>query len=362
MHLTYDMRIGGTEMVIKNIIQGSASESLIHSIYCIEEPLGPWGQELQQNGIQITSCNRQPGFDTNLISAIRKHIKQHKIDVLHCHQYTPWIYGCIAAMFTSTKVIFTEHGRFYPDFGTWKRKLVNPILCKFTDAITSISAATKQALVVHENISSGRIEVIYNGIENVLVEGTNLSELRSELSIEDNDFVFGTIARLDPIKNHRLMLAAFAEVVKDINNCKLIIVGDGDERKNIETWIDELQLNGKVILTGYDPKPAKYLAMFDIYLLSSLSEGTSMTLLEAMSLGKASVVTDAGGNPEIIRNEYNGYVTPNDQVKPFALAMKALITDNNLKATFGKNAQTRFNQEFSLSQMCRQFKELYLTK
>jgi hypothetical protein len=115
MHLTYDMRIGGTEMVIKNLIEGSDPALFDMSIYCIETPIGPWGIEMQNLGLPITSTSREPGFDTSLIFAIRKHLKTNSIKILHCHQYTPWIYGVLAAFGTKTKVIFTEHGRFYPD-------------------------------------------------------------------------------------------------------------------------------------------------------------------------------------------------------------------------------------------------------
>ena len=91
LHITYDMRIGGTEMVIKNIIEGNNPDDITMSIYCLETPLGPWGKALQQDGIEITTTPRQPGFDTRLIKAIRQHIKQHNIDIVHCHQYTPWV-------------------------------------------------------------------------------------------------------------------------------------------------------------------------------------------------------------------------------------------------------------------------------
>ena len=94
----------------------------------------------------------QPGFDTSLIAAIRRHIKTNNIDIIHCHQYTPWVYGVLAAFGTKTKVVFTEHGRFYPDTSSRKRKLLNPLLHKLTTATTAISSATKQALVEFENI------------------------------------------------------------------------------------------------------------------------------------------------------------------------------------------------------------------
>lgn len=362
LHITFDMRIGGTEMVIKNLIEGADITLFDMSIFCIEQPLGPWGIDLQKDGLKIVTKARQPGFDISLIFAIRKHIKDNQIDVIHCHQYTPWVYGVLAAIGTKTQVIFTEHGRFYPDSSSWKRKLINPWLCRITDHITSISKATKQALIEFENIPEDRIEVLYNGISRPLADPVKASQLRQKLNISQNTIVLGTIARLDPIKNHRMMLEAFSLVVKLYPETILVIVGDGEERQNIEEQIQKLDIKNKVILTGYDPQPQHYLALMDIFLLSSLSEGTSMTLLEAMALQKPCVVTDAGGNSEIVQQDINGIVTPNDKTEDYAKGILQLLSDPHKKAEFGEKSRVIFNEKFNINTMSASFERLYRSK
>ncbi|RDV29198.1 glycosyltransferase [Alteromonas aestuariivivens] len=359
LHITYDMRIGGTEMVIKNIIEGTDPSEFDMSIFCIEAPLGPWGKELQESGIAITTHERQPGFDTSLVKTIRKHILENQIDVVHCHQYTPWVYGALAAAFTKAKVIFTEHGRFYPDSSSWKRKLVNPLLMKFTNQVTAISKATKEALVEFEYIPRDKIEVIYNGIKPLEVDMSKVPETKEALGIPKDAKVLGTIARFDPIKNHAMMLDAFALVLKEFPDTWLVMVGDGDERQNIEAKIASLGIGHRVVLTGYQPNPADLQAAMDIFLLSSLSEGTSMTLLEAMSLGKPCVVTDAGGNAEIIKNSVNGFVTENQNEQPFAAAINQIIHSNSLSAEMGSKAEQRFYNKFPVSQMSQKYCSLY---
>jgi glycosyltransferase involved in cell wall biosynthesis len=388
MHITYDMRIGGTEMVIKNIIDGltqpknntecNSQDGLIGnpqsqdpqlkpqadydfkmSVLCIESPLGPFSEELKQNGIEFFELNRQPGFDTNLIKQIRRTIKNNQVDIIHCHQYTPWVYGVIAAAFTKTKVIFTEHGRFYPDSSTWKRKLINPILNLFTDQVTAISKATKEALVAFENIPEKSIDVVYNGIAPLEVLKPDIDKLRKELSIHVLHKVLGTIARFDPIKNHTMMLEAFSLVLEQKPNTTLIIVGDGEERNNIETCINQLNISENVILTGYQTAPKNHLALIDIFLLSSLSEGTSMTLLEAMSLAKPCVVTDAGGNPEIIEHGVNGLVTQNNNTEDYGKAILALLSDSSLISTMGVASKARFNALFYNSIMIESYQKIY---
>lgn len=359
LHLTYDMHIGGTEMVIKNIIEGSDNDLFEMSIFCIEEPLGPWGIELQQKGGEIHCHARKPGFDTSLIKAIRNYLKLNKIDVIHCHQYTPWVYGALAAFGLKAKVVFTEHGRFYPDSGSWKRRLVNPWLCRITNVMTSISGATKEALVEFENIPSQKIEIIYNGIAPLEINNNEVSALRQALGIPSGATILGTVARLDPIKNHTMMLRAFVQVLKEHPESKLLIVGDGEERQNIENLICRLNLESKVILTGYKADPKNYMALMDIFLLPSLSEGASMTLLEAMSLSKPCVVTDAGGNKELIGNDVNGCVTPNNSAVEYAKALTSLMGDPVRIEKYAENSLKRYKELFHYQRMTACYRELY---
>lgn len=359
LHITYDMRIGGTEMVIKNIIDGCDKTKFVMSVLCIESPLGPFAKDLINDGIPFYELNRQPGFDKKLIANIRKTIQQNNIDILHCHQYTPWVYGVIAAALTKTKVIFTEHGRFYPDSSTWKRKLINPILNLFTDKITVISKATKLALNEFENIPTKDIDVIYNGIAPLHFDKNKATKLRATLNIPNNHIVLGTVARFDPIKNHTMMLEAFTKVLKVIPNCTLLMVGDGEERANIEQCITKLGITKNVILAGYEPKPAEHIALMDTFLLSSLSEGTSMTLLEAMSIGKPCVVTDAGGNPEIIQNNENGFVTQNDNACQFAEKIILLINNPELTRKYAISALSIYQKNFALSLMSHKYTQVY---
>lgn len=357
MHVTYDMRIGGTEMVIKNIIEGNSDANIEMSIYCIEAPLGPWGEDLKASGTQITVEERQPGFDKSLISKIRRHIKDNDIDILHCHQYTPWVYGTLAAAFTKTKVIFTEHGRFYPDSTNWKRRIVNPLLLTLTSRVTAISKATKDALSEFEFIPAHTIEVVYNGIEPLEVNTTKHETIR-HLGLPNDAFIFGTVARMDPIKNQIMMVNAFAEVTKSAANTYLVFVGDGEMRSTLESLVETLGLEDKVVFTGYQSNPKALIEAFDVFLLSSLSEGTSMTLLEAMSLKKPCVVTDAGGNAEVIRHNHNGFVCKNDNLGEFTENMLKIKNKEQI-LQFSSNAFTTFNQNFTVTGMLTKYQHLY---
>ncbi len=164
LHVTFDMSIGGAQQVIRQLVENMDNSRFNCEIVCIDNRLGEIGQMMREQGGTIHLLDRQPGFDLKLVYQINKLIRERNIHILHCHQYSPYVYGLLASIFSKARVIFTEHGRFYPDYGTWKRKLINPVFSLVTSKITAISKATKNALVEHENFNPNKIEVVYNGI------------------------------------------------------------------------------------------------------------------------------------------------------------------------------------------------------
>jgi len=360
LHLTYHMGIGGTEQVIYQLVNHADKSLFDNSIACIEGEVGPIGQKLQQTGTTFHVLDRVPGFDNALIKAIRKLLQQNQIDIIHCHQYTPFVYGLFAAMFSKTKVIFTEHGRFHPDRYSWKRRMINPLLGLATYSITAISEATKIALAEYEWFPKKSIRVIYNGIEASELPAASATR-DNELGLSDDNLVFGTITRFDTIKNLPMMINAFADIYQKNPSARLLLVGDGDQRPQIEELVSRLKIKPAVIFTGFQTNTKKYMDLIDVYVLSSFSEGTSMTLLEAMSLSKCCVVTAVGGNVEIIQDQQNGLVIESDNTAELAEKMAMLMQDPQLRQQLGAAANNTFNEKFDLNQMIQQFKHLYLS-
>lgn len=359
LHVTYDMRIGGTEQVIRNLLRATDPTQVAMEIFCIEEPLGPWGEALRNEGVNIHSCTRRPGFDLRVVRALRRCLRRRAIDVVHCHQYTPWVYGALAALGTRTGVMFTEHGRFYPDRAIPKRRCVNPLLARATGHLTAISEATREALVRYEYLPADRIEVIYNGIEGFVPDPEGVAALKKTHGIPAGAPVLGTIARLDPIKNHRMLLAAFRHLLEEHPDTRLLLVGDGEERQHLMRQIAEGGMAERVIMPGYIDDPRTWLDAMDIFLLSSFSEGTSMTLLEAMSLGKPCVVTDVGGNREIVEAGANGLIVPSDDTVAYAGAISGLLGDGARANAFAGASRARFGARFTSSAMATAYRRVY---
>ena len=275
-------------------------------------------------------------------------------------------YGALAAVGLPTKVVFTEHGRFYPDVYTWKRRVVNQLLARLTDAIVSISEATRQALIEFEWLPAKQISVIYNGMT-LDTETANAAEARQAINtispgfVSEGDVVIGTVARLDSIKNHALMIRTITRLHKNHPKCRLVIVGDGPERKNLEELVEKLEINNAVLFTGFKNNTPDYIASFDIFLLTSDSEGTSMTLLEAMAFATPCIVTRVGGNPELIQHDKNGLLIERNSDDQLYNAIESLLANRQTGLTLGAQARDDFDSRFELRHMIKGYDELYVS-
>lgn len=359
MHLTFDMGIGGTEQVIRQLILGTDKDKFKQQICCIEGEIGALGLQLQSAGVAVQALSRTPGFDWSLIKTLRQILRQANIDILHCHQYTPWVYGWAAALGTKTKVVFTEHGRFFPDRYRWKAWLVNKIMAATTYKITAISTATKTALEQYEFISGKRIQVIYNGIEAISAAEDAKQAVRTALGITADSRIIGTVARLDPIKNQAMMIKAFAQLAQKDAHLILLIVGDGPERHALVNLAEELKISSRVIFAGFQSPATNYMAIMDIFLLPSLSEGTSMTLLEAMSLGIPCIVSDVGGNAEVVLANKSGIVLTENSEQPLVTAVRYYLEHDEARNQAAEYAKSRFESHFSAIKMVESFTEIY---
>ncbi|MFW0778339.1 MAG: glycosyltransferase [Rickettsiales bacterium] len=353
------MGIGGTEQVIRQLVTGLPADRFQNQILCIDGHIGEIGRQIQKEGKEVFGIARGKGFDLSLVKKIRQKIQEKDIDIVHCHQYTPWVYGWLAARGTKARVIFTEHGRFHPDRYRYKAMLINPLIAMMTSSVVAISEATRSALAKYEFIPKQKIRVIYNGIRGLEVRPDEVHALRESLGVTDTELLLGTVARLDPVKNQALMLTALAQILPEYPSARLLLVGDGPDRDNLEQLAGKLAIADRTIFTGFREEPASYLAAMDLFLLSSHTEGTSMTLLEAMSLGITAVATRVGGNPEIVVDEKTGILTEPGSVQSFAAAIERLLDDVELRKHMSEKSKDVFSRKFSVEKMVDSYVSLY---
>tara|TARA_B100000214_G_C23969930_1_gene629574 strand:- start:52 stop:1158 length:1107 start_codon:yes stop_codon:yes gene_type:complete len=360
LHITFNMGFGGTEQVIRQLVMNLDKTRFHNEIACIDGEVGALGQAMEiEHGIKHHSRRRAAGFDLKTILWIRQLIKSGEFDVVHCHQYSPYAYGWFAHWGTRARVVFTEHGRFHPDQYRKKAKYINPFIARTTHKLVAISAATRDALVEYEYLRRDRISVIYNGIAPITIDEERRSALKAQLQIEPGETVIGTVARLDAVKNQALMLKALRALLDQNFRVRLILVGDGPERQNLEKLTTNLKLEESVIFTGFQSQPADYLSLMDIFLLPSFTEGTSMTLLEAMSLGIPTIATRVGGTPEIVIEGETGLLIESDDLLGFTSAIRLLLEQPDKLSSMAQQAKRRFKERFSARQMVDEYEHCY---
>jgi glycosyltransferase involved in cell wall biosynthesis len=258
-------------------------------------------------------------------------------------------------------MIFTEHGRHWPDVVSPKRRLVNRLLLgRMADRITAVCAFSARALAENDGFRADRIEVIENGIDADRYQTPkDRSVLKTRLGLALNRRYVATIARFHPVKDHQTLLRAFARVAASVDDVDLLLVGDGPLREELQTLATSLGLDQRVRFLGVRHDVPDVLAAVDLFALSSVSEAASITVLEAMATGTPVVVTDVGGNPEMVRNGVDGLLTPRGDAPAFAEALLRLLADPDLAASMGAQGAERARTTYRLGRTIDRYYQLY---
>lgn len=360
LHVAISMVVGGAERLVYDMVR-HPDFAANPPVVCCMDSVGDLGEKLREQGYKVYCKGRKPGFDWEMIAWLRAIMRIEEIDVVHAHQYSPLVYATPAAFLAGRKkVVYTEHGRFYPDRKSWKRTLINPILAMGVDHLVSISSATADAMATYDNFPRKRIQVIHNGIDlpNVNTDFDKAAK-RKELGLNQTCKIVGTAARLNSIKNIPMMLRSFKLVLEQVPDCYLVIAGEGEEREPLEALAVELGISQQIKFLGLRFDLPEIYPLFDVFLLTSFSEGISVTLLEAMSHGVPAVVTDVGGNHEVVIEEKTGYLVPVNDDQFFAERVYALLLDVELRTTMTKAALERVLNSFSIERMLQAYSGLY---
>ena len=360
MYLVHSLDVGGTERLILDLVQRYRLEAAV-SVCCLDR-LGRWGEALKQQDIPVHCLDRQPGLDLRLVWRLGRLLRRERVTLLHCHQYTSFFYGALASVFSpATRVLFTEHGRAYPDIVSPKRKLANRALVRLADGMTCVSNAVKQALITLEGIPAERIDIIYNGVDTqrfAMSEESRLA-LRMEFGIAGEDPIVGTIGRLDPVKDHRMLLQAFARVRTRVPRAHLMIAGDGDMREPLEQSARSMGIDQAVSFLGFRSDVPRLLGLYDVFALPSRNEGMPVTILEAMSAGIPVVATAVGDNPYVVVNGVTGFICPPGDSVSFADALTSLLGDPITRQRMGHAGRERVLREFTAERMANNYRHVY---
>lgn len=356
MQLVLSLAPGGTERLVIEICRHLAGRAE-STVCCLDEP-GAWAGEVEALGIPVTALSRRPGFHPSLALHLARVIKQQRIDVVHCHHYSPYVYGVLASLLKPVQLVFTEHGRLHDGAPSRKRRLVNPLLSRLPGRICAVSADLKSHMVA-EGFPARCIRVVYNGIDpGRRPDAPQRAAARAALGLPAGAFVAGTVGRLDPVKNLPVLLQAHAALVAKHPGARAVIVGDGPERGALEARAVELGIGGSVIFTGYRSEVRALMPAFDVYVNTSAYEGVSLTILEAMATTLPVVATPVGGNPEVVIDQETGYLVP-ARARSLAEAVSTLALDPRRRRIMGEAGRWRVKKHFSIERMVEEYAAAY---
>lgn len=355
MQVALTLNPGGTERLILDLALRLHPE-LPTAVCCIDEA-GAWAPELTAQGMSVTAINRQPGFTWSTAWAIAAAAERHRATVIHAHHYSPFVYSCVARLRRHTPVVFTEHGRLSDKGPSSKRRFVNGIFRRLPARMFAVSSELADHLA-DEGFARQQVGVIYNGIPAGPHENpTAREDRRRELGAAAGDFIVGTVARLDPVKDLGTLLRAVARLHKD-HPTRLVIVGDGPERAGLEALTAELGLAGRVTFLGRRNDAREWLWACDSYANSSISEGVSLTILEAMAAGLPVAATRVGGTSEVVDDACGRLVAARDP-EGLATALAGFAKDAALRKALGRAGRERVETRFTIERMVNEYAGVY---
>jgi glycosyltransferase involved in cell wall biosynthesis len=355
------LTMGGGELLAARIAR-RLQDRFRFVFFCLDD-LGTLGEELRQEGFVVRVLDRRPGVDWSCLRRLARWLREDEIDVLHAHQYTPFFYAATARwLHRRQAVIFTEHGRTFPDYPRPKRMLANRFLLRRRDRAVGVGQAVRQALVANEGLPSERVEVIYNGINLAAYQASpteDRSAIRLEFGWTNDHFVIVQVARLNALKDHLTAVRAFQHVQAALPAARLLVVGEGEERQAIEAEIGKRDLGPYIRLAGLRKDVPRLLGGSDLLWLTSVSEGIPLTIIEGMAAGLPVVATDVGGVTEVVEPDETGLVSPAGNEEAIAEAVLKLALDPALRQRLGLAGRERAFGRFSEDQMVAAYADLY---
>jgi glycosyltransferase involved in cell wall biosynthesis len=361
---------GGAEKVVLSLINGVNAElyELVPLIFSVPGKTGnPFLQHLHASGKTcciITLDKYKMKYlnpPANFIEAYRL-FKKNKFDLVHTHGYRADVLGVILSKITGTPVISTCHGFISTDAHLKLYNKLDRMVLRYADRVMAVSEEIKINLM-RNGLKDSRIEVVQNAVlinQNKEQCARNRQEKRRLLEISRTETLIGYVGRLTEEKGVKYLIEAFALLNQQYDQAKLLIIGDGPQRKELQTLAGQARIGKKVIFAGFMTDIDSWLPALDIFVLPSLTEGTPMALLEAMSHGIPVIASAVGGVPEVIASETNGFLVPAGNPGQIMNAIRRVCENEILRKSISGKARETISAEYDTTKWIRKIEAQYL--
>jgi glycosyltransferase involved in cell wall biosynthesis len=326
----------------------------------------PDGNNNMENVAEVTYLNfteRQiRGFNIPIFLKFLTYLREKEIDVVHCHRHSMTVLGALATLF-NRRVSVISHVHGLGRTRSMKRVLVNRFLFSRVVRIIAVSESVRHdILATNRTLAPGKVTAVRNGIDLRPIDEAEIGkeQSREKLGIPGKGIVFGTVGRLVKTKGQVYLIEAFAAIRRELDDARLIIIGDGPLRDELREKAENLDILQFTTFTGFRPDALALLRALDIFVFPSLAEGLGLALLEAMASRLPVVATNAGGIPEVFGDSRFGRIVPVGDSRALAAAMKELaLLGSDERKRMGDLARKRVEDAFTAETMQREMRAVY---
>lgn len=367
VHVIYRLDTGGMENGLVNLINWMEDGCFDHSIVCLTG-YTEFRNRISKKDVPVYALNKKPGHDLMLYFRVWSLFRKLKPTIVHTRNLAALEMNVIAKLAGVKCRIHGEHGRDIYDLEGKNRKyrILRRLCNGFVHRYITVSMDLYNWYIDDLKFNSRKVTQIYNGVDKYRFNPVDKSVIRARYPAGFNlaeNFIMGTVGRLQQVKNQKYLIQAFSRLqARDsllTKNLRLVVIGDGDCRQELESLAKNITLHDTVWFAGERPDVASLLCGFNLFILPSMAEGISNTILEAMSSGLPVVATDVGGNVELIENGKTGYLVPTGEPDTLADAMFRYLADHTLSKQHGLDARRRIEMSFSKENMVNSYKRVY---
>lgn len=363
LHLITRLPIGGAERMLLGVLR-NLDATRFESIVCCIQDRGELADEVESLGIPVHALGlmERGGFDRQVVPALRRLIREQKVELVHSHLYHANLYGRLAAWREHIPIIASVHNTYTRH--KWHRHLINRLLARLTFRITAGSADVERDILNHDRVAPEKVVRLPNSIDLDRV-ATSLSPAaaKQQLGFGPTDLVIATVGRMEEQKGHAFLLDAFAVLRQrpelDGMPLRLLVVGDGRLKAATKQRATELRIAGACRFPGSIKDLADIYRAIDVFVMPSLWEGLSLAMLEAMAADLPMVATDVGGARDVLGDGVRGMLVPPGDAGALAQATCGLLVDAERRTAMAESGSRHVRENYSVAALSRQLAELY---
>ncbi len=292
---------------------------------------------------------------------VRRHVRAREPDLVHTYFFWPIVYGRLLKQMGLIRHLVENREDQGFNLDSWNYRILKAT-SGLPDRVICVSEAVRQVVLEREGVDEARTSVIHNGVELPQRTSTwaNNQDTRSELGLSSAHLIVGMVANLNrAVKGVEYFVEAMPLILGEVPEARFLILGGGPDEGALRSKTRELRVQDRVVFGGFRPDIERFYPVMDVSVLTSLSEGLSMTVLESMSFGLPVVVTRVGGNPEIVRDGETGFLVPPRDPEAFAERVVQLLKNQELRERMGESGRRVVQERFTLSSTAARYEEVY---